>query len=167
MSEAAKTFLLVTALVVLSAALGWQSGKHSAERVAEREKAQAVARAIKQAEDQAAIDRELLMAAADEAEAISASAHSITEEVVRYVAMEPVLPAVCALDAFSLCLARAAATGGDPKKCPRKPVAALPGPGPATRAADERAADDVRENGWRISPVPEPARVSGQVGEGR
>jgi hypothetical protein len=167
MTETLKLSLLVVALMLLSAALGWQSGQRSAERVAEREKAQAVARAIKQAEDQAAIDRELLMTAANEAETISASAHSITEEVVRYVAMEPALPAVCALDAFSLCLARAAATGGDPKSCPRKPVAALPKPVPATRAEDGPVADDLRENGWRISPVPEPARVSGQVGEGR
>jgi len=129
------------ALLVMAVVGGYVKGERDAEAKAKIERLQAVERAIAQAGEQAAIDREILAAAAERQAAIQTKTRTLIRTVTRHV--ETPVYRGCELDACGLCLAREAAAGRDGAACPCGPDAALPATGSAARPDDGGAAGGV------------------------
>lgn len=149
---------LAAGLSMVAAMAGYATGQRLAMADCERARMAAVERAIAQAEAQAAIDADILRAAADRQQAAEARARTIVKTVVKHV-QNPATPDYreCRLDACGLCLARSAADGLDGTGCP----CAADDPLPATGKAGY--GDDGGVTGGLHRDIDAPAGLHGQA----
>ena len=112
MSQLVVTLVAMLLVALASAFVGYRM----AERNMQQAVIEATQRTIKQANEQAAIDADILSAASANQAAMQTKQRIIIKEVVRHVATNPDYSA-CKLDAYGMCLAQSAASGGSGENC--------------------------------------------------
>jgi len=127
--------------------------------------AESLTRAIAQANEQAAIDAEILQAAS-ERDAVSQKINEkIITKVVRYVSLNPSPPA-CDLDDCRMCLKHSAAIGTDPAGCPCGTNDAVRITGGIAEPIKGRSALRLHGDSGTTSLLPGYALRSGGLGQG-
>jgi hypothetical protein len=163
---------LIVAILGLCLAIAAEiSGVYIGQRLAmadcEQDRLASVERAIAQAEAQAAIDADILRAAAVRQQAAETRTRTLTKTVTRYVETPAVRDHLrdCRLDACGLCLARSAADGLDGADCPCAADDPLPAAGKADHGDAGGAAGELHGNSHAPAGLHGQAQGTDGVGE--
>ena len=156
--------LVALVLLIVGGLWAYNQGVTNCHNEAQAKHAESLTRAIAQANEQAALDAEILQAASERKATHELRTKILTKTVTKYVASKPIY-ADCALDSCGLCLATAAANATDSKDCPCGTDAAMPATGSATEQHDGGIAGELYRNVKQASQLPGYAFRTGEVGQ--
>jgi len=140
------TYFILSIIILISIAIfAYQNGRSNCISEYQAKHVESLTRAIEQANEQAAIDAEILQSAIERKAENETRTNILTKEVVKYVASTPVLTD-CALDDCGMCLATAAAKSADPSDCPCGTDVSVHATGSSDEQHDGRIARELYRN---------------------
>jgi len=158
--------ILMLVLFVVGGLWLYSKGATDCHNEYQAKHAESLARAITQANEQAAIDANILQAASERKATHEVRTKILTKTVTRHVASTPIFTD-CTLDPCGLCLSLAAANATDSAACPCGLDASMPAAGSTAERGNGGTVGIVHRNSEPASQLPGYAFRAGGLGQVR